>query len=110
MRGRRKGCKIAAADARSTKEAKDGKHSSGRAMIAVKKEVLSVVDVAGGKVERLEENEAGIAQIWVKLQRWIAHLCSHFLALGSLDSKERGVDGSSDVAHKRHACSVADVV
>ena len=51
--------KVAAADARSTKEVEDGKHISGGVMIAVKQ-----VDPASGKVEGLEEKDGKIAQIW----------------------------------------------
>ena len=41
-------------------------------MIAVKKEVPSVVDTAGGKVDGLEEHEGRIAHNWVKLTTKVA--------------------------------------
>ena len=49
---------LAAADARSTKEVENGKHTSGGVMIAVQKRAASVADTAGrGNVEGLEETK-----------------------------------------------------
>ena len=57
---------IAAAGARSIQEVEDGNHTFRGVMVAVKKILVSVVDIAGGIAEGLEDDEGRIAQISVK--------------------------------------------
>ena len=58
----------AGADARSTAEVEDGKHATGGVMIARRKNMASVEETTGGKVESLEENAGTIAQLWVNCE------------------------------------------
>ena len=52
------------AGAHSTAELEDGKQTSAGIMIAVNKEVASVVDTTGGKVESFEEHEGELSEGW----------------------------------------------
>ena len=61
----KKGDTIAAADARSTKEVEDGRRTLGGVMVAVRKEVASVVDTAGSNVDWKKKPGKGLAQIWL---------------------------------------------
>ena len=90
----KKGEKIAADDARSTKEVEDGKHTSGGVMIAVKEEVAPEVDTVGCKVEGLEDNTGRNLQRWTNRKGGL-----QIIALKA-----------SGFAHKGHVLPVADGV
>ena len=60
----KKGCEVAADEARSTSEGQEATwHTHGRVLVAVANHLISVVDASGGKVQGFESNECREAQV-----------------------------------------------